>query len=66
MAVESLGNAVGPVLGGVMWAAYGQAGVFWSGAGILLLVEGYYLWPGRAVMRRARPLGDVRQDEGPA
>ncbi|GGJ86403.1 MFS transporter [Deinococcus aquiradiocola] len=66
MAVESLGNAVGPVLGGVMWAAYGQAGVFWSGAGILLLVEGYYLWPGRAVMRRARPPADVRQDEGPA
>ena len=54
MAVESLGYATGPVLGGVMWAAYGQAGVFWCGAGILLLVEGYYLWPGRAVMRRAR------------
>ena len=54
MAVEALGYAVGPVLGGVMWAAYGQAGVFWCGAGILLLVEGYYLWPGRVVMRRAR------------
>ncbi|WP_424950603.1 MFS transporter [Deinococcus sp.] len=54
MAVEALGYAVGPVLGGVMWAAYGQAGVFWCGAAILLLVEGYYLWPGRVVMRRAR------------
>ena len=54
MAVEALGYAVGPVLGGVMWAAYGQAGVFWCGAGILLLVEGYYLWPGRVVMHRAR------------
>lgn len=54
MAIEALGYAVGPVLGGVMWAAYGQAGVFWCGAGILLLVEGYYLWPGRVVMHRAR------------
>jgi hypothetical protein len=35
-----------------MWAAYGQLGVFWCGAALLLLVEGYYLWPGRAVMRR--------------
>ncbi|MGY2894625.1 MFS transporter [Deinococcus sp. UYEF24] len=52
MAVESLGYAIGPVLGGVMWAAYGQMGVFWCGAALLLLVEGYYLWPGRAVMRR--------------
>lgn len=54
MAVEALGYAVGPLLGGVMWAAYGQAGVFWCGAAILLLVEGYYLWPGRAVMRRTQ------------
>ena len=54
MAVEALGYAIGPVLGGVMWAAYGQAGVFWCGAGILLLVEGYYLWPGRVVTQRAR------------
>lgn len=54
MAVEALGYAIGPVLGGVMWANFGQAGVFWCGAIILLLVEGYYLWPGRAVMRRAR------------
>ena len=54
MAVESLGYAIGPVLGGVMWATYGQSGVFWCGAAILLLVEGYYLWPGRAVMRRGR------------
>ncbi len=54
MAVEALGYAVGPLLGGIMWAAYGQAGVFWCGAGILLLVEGYYLWPGRVVMHRAR------------
>ena len=54
MAVESLGYAVGPLLGGVMRAANGQAGVFWCGAALLLLVEGYYLWPGRAVMRRAR------------
>jgi MFS family permease len=52
MAVESLGYAIGPVLGGVMWAAYGQLGVFWCGTALLLLVEGYYLWPGRAVMRR--------------
>ena len=54
MAVEALGYAVGPVVGGVMWAAFGQMGVFWCGAAILLLVEGYYLWPGRVVMRRAQ------------
>jgi|GEM_PF-2825426 len=54
MAVEALGYAAGPLLGGVMWAAYGQAGVFWCGAAILLLVEGYYLWPGRVVMRRTQ------------
>jgi MFS family permease len=54
MAVEALGYAIGPVLGGFMWASYGQSGVFWCGAVILLLVEGYYLWPGRVVMRRAQ------------
>ncbi|MFC4454853.1 MFS transporter [Deinococcus sonorensis] len=53
MAVEALGYAIGPVLGGVMWAEYGQLGVFWLGTAVLLLVQGYYLWPGRAVVRRA-------------
>jgi MFS family permease len=54
MAVEALGYAIGPVLGGLMWTLYGQAGVFWCGAAILLLVEGYYLWPGRVMMRQVR------------
>lgn len=51
MAVESLGYAVGPLLGGLLWASNGVKGVFWLGALVFLLVEGYYLLSGRAVER---------------
>jgi len=53
MAVEALGYAVGPVLGGLAWAAFGPPGVFALGAAVFLLTEGYYLWPGRGVVRAA-------------
>ena len=49
MAVEALGYAVGPVLGGLTWAAFGPPGVFALGAAVFLLTEAYYLWPGRTV-----------------
>ncbi|GGR29952.1 MFS transporter [Deinococcus ruber] len=42
MAVESLGTALGPLLGAFMWNLWGQPGVFWTGTGIFLLVQGYY------------------------
>ena len=51
MAVEALGYAVGPVLGGLAWAAFGPPGVFALGAAVFLLTEAYYLWPGRGVVR---------------
>lgn len=51
MAVEALGYAVGPVLGGALWASFGPAGVFTLGAAVFLLAEGYYLLPGRLVTR---------------
>lgn len=51
MAVEALGYAVGPVLGGVAWASFGPAGVFTLGAAVFLLTEGYYLLPGRSLTR---------------
>ncbi|WP_034386078.1 MFS transporter [Deinococcus sp. YIM 77859] len=53
MAVEALGYAVGPPLGGLVWASFGPPGVFLLGAAVFLLTEGYYLWPGRAVIRAA-------------
>ncbi|EYB68978.1 major facilitator superfamily transporter [Deinococcus phoenicis] len=53
MAVEALGYAAGPLLGGLAWARFGQAGVFTLGAAVFLLTEAYYLWPGRAVSRAA-------------
>ncbi|KEF34011.1 MFS transporter [Deinococcus sp. RL] len=51
MAVEALGFALGPVLGGLTWAAAGPGGVFALGAAVFVLAEGYYLWPGRAALR---------------
>lgn len=51
MAVESLGYAAGPLLGGVAWQLAGQAGVFWLGAAVFLLTELYYLWPARTVVK---------------
>ncbi|WP_216323889.1 MFS transporter [Deinococcus aestuarii] len=51
MAVEALGYAVGPVLGGALWASFGPAGVFTLGAAVFLLAECYYLLPGRSVTR---------------
>lgn len=53
MAVEALGYAIGPPLGGLVWASFGPAGVFTLGAAVFLLTEGYYLWPGRAATRLA-------------
>ena len=44
MAVESLGYALGPVLGGAVWQFAGQSGVFGLGALVFLLTEGYYFW----------------------
>ncbi|WP_291423536.1 MFS transporter [Deinococcus sp.] len=43
MAVESLGYAVGPVLGGAVWQLAGQPGVFALGAVVFLLTQGYYM-----------------------
>ncbi|MBB5235802.1 MFS transporter [Deinococcus budaensis] len=53
MAIEALGYAAGPLLGGLTWAAFGPPGVFALGAAVFLLTEAYYLWPGRAVVRAA-------------
>lgn len=47
MAVESLGYAVGPLLGGAAWQLAGQRGVFLLGAAVFVLTEAYYLWPAR-------------------
>lgn len=47
MAVEALGYAVGPVLGGLMWDRFGVGGPFWLGALVLVLVQVYYLFPAR-------------------
>lgn len=43
MAVEALGYAIGPVLGGAAWQAYGTAGVFSLGAAAFLLAVAYDL-----------------------
>lgn len=50
MAVEALGYAVGPALGGMMWLRYGATGPFWLGALVFALVQVYYWlpWRGRA------------------
>lgn len=50
MAVESLGYAVGPLLGGATWQLAGQRGVFLLGAVVFLLTQAYYLWPARHLM----------------
>lgn len=47
MAVEALGYAVGPLLGGAAWQLAGQRGVFLLGALVFVLTEAYYLWPAR-------------------
>ena len=54
MAVEALGYAVGPLLGGAAWELAGQRGVFLLGALVFGLTEVYYLWPGRG-LRGASP-----------
>lgn len=54
MAVEALGYAVGPLLGGLMLDRYGFSGPFWLGAFVFLLVEVYYLFPWRQAARRVR------------
>lgn len=43
MAVEALGYALGPLLGGLAWSLGGQGGVFGLGAGLLLCTALYYL-----------------------
>ncbi len=44
MTLEALGFAVGPALGGLTWDAFGPAGPFVAGGGLMALVGGYYLW----------------------
>ncbi|PNY81788.1 MFS transporter [Deinococcus koreensis] len=44
MAVEALGYAIGPVLGGAVWQVWGAGGVFTLGAVIFLGALGYDLW----------------------
>ncbi len=51
MAIEALGYAVGPILGGAMWDRFGPPGPFWLGAVMLALVQLYYLLPWRARVR---------------
>lgn len=53
MAVESLGYAIGPLLGGLTWQLAGQRGVFLLGATVFLLTEMYYLWPARQLNAEA-------------
>ncbi|MFB9993807.1 MFS transporter [Deinococcus oregonensis] len=53
MATESLGNAIGPILGGAAWQLAGPAGVFGLGAAVFVLTELYYLWPGRRLGMKA-------------
>ena len=54
MAVESLGYAIGPLLGGLTWQLAGQRGVFLLGAAVFLFTELYYAWPARQVVEPAR------------
>lgn len=54
MAVEALGYAVGPVLGGIMWDRLGTPGPFWLGAAVFLITLGYYLFPWRRAARSVR------------
>lgn len=51
MAVEALGYAVGPPLGGLTWQLWGQRGVFLLGMAVFLLTELYYAWPARRTVR---------------
>lgn len=44
MAVEALGYALGPLLGGAAWQLHGREGVFSLGAVAFLLALGYDLW----------------------
>ncbi|MFC6616350.1 MFS transporter [Deinococcus radiophilus] len=43
MTVEALGYAIGPILGGLMWTAYGHTGVFATGAAVFVITLAYYL-----------------------
>ena len=54
MAVEALGYAVGPVLGGLAWDRFGTPGPFWLGAMVFIVTLGYYLFPWRRAVRRVR------------
>ncbi len=54
MAVEALGYAVGPVLGGLAWDRFGPVGPFWLGAVVFVVTLGYYLFPWRQAVRRVR------------
>ncbi len=47
MAVEALGYAAGPLLGGVAWQWAGPPGVLGLAALVFVLTEIYYLWPRR-------------------
>lgn len=63
MAVESLGYAVGPLLGGLLWAAYSLKGVFWLGGAVFLLVEGYYLVAGKKLTQRPEGLNSTDHEQ---
>lgn len=69
MAVEALGYAVGPTLGGVAWQLWGQRGVFLLGMAVFLLTELYYAWPARQMVElqtqgnRKGPSGGPLYDE---
>ena len=60
MATEALGYALGPLLGGAVYAAAGVR-VFWLGAAVFVLAQLYYLLPGRALGIRPGSAG-VRLD----
>lgn len=54
MAIEALGYAVGPVLGGFAWDRFGMQGPFWLGALVFALVQVYYLLPWQERSRDAQ------------
>ncbi|RJF72380.1 MFS transporter [Deinococcus cavernae] len=64
MTVESLGYAIGPLLGGLTWHLAGQRGVFLLGGAAFLLTELYYLWPARQLSGTPIPEHEHLQGAG--
>lgn len=56
MAVEALGYAIGPILGGLMWDRFGMSGPFYLGAAVFALVQAYYLFAWQARAQGSRSL----------